>query len=302
MARKNHFTRVIIPSFSVAPPVEESSSSSSGLSVSALSAGTEKLQLSDLTAVESQTGERVRCTRELDNLNAAPSLPTHPDLDAPHNKGTPGTAIDWAINFYAMVQFYDCNFREQLQSDGITQQCPLRAGGNLGDDNLCDDEGAQTSQEVVWSRNNIQGDALQRFVGWSLDTNAPESNDLEGMLVNLYDEPANSGFIDTKTRIDLIRTNGKKEVDATLFAYESDKDKPISIVRAFMKEAGSGDDVEENFITARYWDTDYKNVVVVRAHIKADAGVSVFVNKCSETTLSDALISACSAGGTPHIL
>ena len=280
-----------VPSFSVVPPVEGSSGSSLSSGLAAAHLAPSSIGLSDLVVSSLEDGERVDCAIPFKNLSDAPSLPSDSSSLLPAN------ASGYVVYFYAMAQFYDCNLREQLQSDGITRQCPLRegTGGSVGDEDLCDED-ADTSVEVIWAKLDHKGGKLKRFVGWSIDTSSSETSDIEGLMLNLYDEPENSSFLDSKTRIDLKRTGEKKEVDAVLLSSENYDNKDVfAIIRVFIKESGSGNPVENNYIIARHWHKNYQKVLTARIHIKADTGIVVYHKECAATTFAAALTSTCTA-------
>ena len=283
-----------VPSFSVVPPVEGSSGSSLSSGLAAAHLAPSSIGLSDLVVSSLEDGERVDCTAPLKNWNDAPQLPSG------GRALSPADASGYVVSFYAMAQFYDCNLRQQLQSDGITRQCPLREGtaGSLGDDDLCDED-ADTSVEVIWAKLDHGGGKYKRFVGWSIDTSSLETSDIEGLMINLYDEPENSRYpLDSKTRIDLKRTGGKREVDAVLLSSENyDTNDVHAIIRVFIKESGSGDPVENNYIVARHWRKDYEKVLTARIHIKADTGIVVYHKECAAATFTAALTSNCTASG-----
>lgn len=240
----------------------------------------------------------IDCTTALNNANVAPRFPNDPSSNGNPFCGEESdqcheNELGFATRFYADTQFYDCNARQQLREDGLSVQCNLREGseGSIGEDNLCDEESITTTQLLYAFSVGETPDDLTRFVSWTMDPNDPETVDVEGRMINKYLEDNGRR---TKTRVDLDRENGKKAVD-TVFILQNSSNEPIVLKRVYFREAGSGDDVTDNYIVGRVWDVNYGKVIAVRAHLRSSVGASVFVNRCDASDFTAAQTSDCTS-------
>ena len=255
------------------------------------------LRSPNLKLEENQTS--IDCTEALNNWNAAPQFPLQgtdtpfcPETETCHDN-----ELGFTINFYAQAQFYDCNARQQLREDGLTQQCPLREGDEEASlEELCDEE-SSTSIQLLYAL--IQGDQPEdftRFVSWTMDPNTPEASDIQGRLINKY---LQDNGLRTKTRVNLEREGGRKTVDS-IFLYYDSSNEPQSSIRAYFREDGASS-VTDNYIVGRYWNTSYGKVIAVRAHVKSSTGAALFVEICPADDFAAAQASTCTASGATPV-
>ena len=244
-------------------------------------------------ALEEEPDE-IDCSGAIANWDNSTQLPNAPSgvknvPFCPEDKD--GAVIDCfnnafgvVLHFYAQTQFYDCNDRQQLQKDGLTKQCRLRDGnsGKIDDDDLCDPDATAVVQLLYSLTEKSPADDFTRFISWTMHPTTPKDNGIKGQLINkdLQDDGTK-----TKVRVDIDRTGGKRAISSVLLTTNAGGD-IISISRAYFKEAGAGNTITDNYITARYWHKDYGKVIAVRSHVNTTLGASVFYSTC---TAADAI-------------
>ncbi len=234
--------------------------------------------------------DRIDCSDELSDWNSTPRLPDSSgsdDLivcpgDGNNCVNFADRSIGYVYNFSTQAKFYDCNARQQLQEDGLTRYCPLRQGasgtGNIGDDDLCE-EGDLVDIQLLYSH-IVRGpaDDWTRFVSWTMNPNIPLTSDVEGILINKYLQSDN---LRTKTRVELKRKSGAREVDSILYVTDENDPNFKTITRSYFNEVITNEEVEELIVAGRYFSSGYNKVVVVRAHLKSNVGVVVFHRICA---------------------
>ena len=230
--------------------------------------------LTDDASPEISSGARVSCTEEVEELNNAPWLGSNEDLEYP----------DYLRSFYAITNFYDCNIRQQIQDDEVTES----------------DSGLYTASYI----GSIPAD-FTRFVSWIYrDNNAGEAVPY-GRMVNLY---LQENAVRTKTRIDLSY-NGDKNVDS-LFSSVSPNVPGVDgeyrhYTRVFFQEVSNDEgDVVEHRIAGRHYNNKQNDVIMVSAVVKLGVGSTIFVKICRDTNdlnfncdISDASVKYFSAAG-----
>ena len=231
----------------------------------------------------------IDCTNELNLSNAAPRFPAVMGRELPacgiDGPNCNTTDLGFLIYAYANGLFYDCNVRQQVRQDGLSQLCKLRSGtsGNIGSDDLCDEDAPPTQQMLAYSRVTKEGlseDDYSRFVAWTMDPDNPAEVDLVGTMINRYLQ--DNGLRD-KTKVVLDRVNGFRAVETLEFFYPSAQaQEPNIATRIYFREAGTGTDTTDNYIVIRRWRLSNQRVIAIRAHVKNDEGAIIYkTGNCS---------------------
>ena len=232
--------------------------------------------------------DEIDCSDAIANWDKSTQLPnaTSGSNNVPYCPTASGNVVDCfnnelgvVLRFYAQTQFYDCNARQQLQEDGLTEQCRLRGGtgGSIDGDDLCDPAATAVVQLLYSLTEKASVDDFTRFISWTMHPMTPKDEGIKGRLIS---KDLQSDGSKTKVRVDIDRTGGKKAISSVLLTTDA-AGAIISISRAYFNEAGSGNAITDNYITARYWHKDYAKVIAVRSHVNVTLGLSVFYSTCA---------------------
>lgn len=249
-----------IPSFAV-KPLESSSIRSLGKFQNLRNAQqAAKIQSNLHTASLKIFSKSISCAKEVAYSNAAPQLIGTPNL----------TGQDYVTAFYAQANFYDCNARQQALED-------------VPQENERDEEGQEIENPIkVYTAEMIgpRPNDFTRFVSWTDD---PNSENVQGKLVNLY---LQDDGIRTKTRIDLEKTGGAKTINS-LFLSSTETDLK-TYTRADFTEMLDANIVVEHRVSGRHYNSHDDVIINVASSVKKNIGASVFVKKCaSPSAFSD---------------
>ena len=169
----------------------------------------------------------------------------------------------------------------------------------IGADDLCSQRGLDTVDVQLlyaYRKDEEKPDDNTRFISWTMDPNDSSTEDLEGLMINkyLHDAPVlNGDHSRTKTRVDLDRSDGFKSIDITTALYEVSGELEL-ITRTNFREAGGNDKiVTDSYIVGRHWAKRTGKVLVIRGHLKSEAGSSVFYKRCDAATEESAKVSTC---------
>ena len=244
--------------------------------------------------------DEIDCSGTIANWNKSTQLPSAASgsNNVPYCPTISGNVVDCfnnalgvVLHFYAQSQFYDCNARQQLQKDGLTEQCRLRDGtaGSIDDDDLCDSSATTVVQLLYSLTEKASADDFTRFISWTMHPTTPKDKGIKGQLIN---KDLQSDGSKTKVRVDIDRAGGKKAISSVLLTTDAAGD-IISISRAYFNQAGASNTITDNYITARYWHKDYAKVIAVRSHVSLTLGSSVFYSTCTATDALTAINVTC---------
>ena len=217
---------------------------------------------------------KISCDRQLSAMNSTSGFAFGEILD--------NTPLELMESFYARAIFYDCNARQQAQEDGVGRSTQVDEAGTP-------DDPSDDVTKVVLTASLIGSNPEDRtrFVAW---TDTPDQPNLMGLLVNKRLQQDGKR---TKLRVDLKRTNYRKQVWAVLHIDYSGSSNPddirmmTSYEKSVFREIDSDGDgrIDQHYVSGRYWDALINTLVVVKAQTQVGMGAVVYTRRCAASSL-----------------